>query len=79
MDKKASRTHILIPKHTKISEKEKKELLDKYGINATDLPSIMKSDPAIAGMDVKEGDVIRIDRKSGTAGKTVFHRGVVNG
>ena len=78
MAKKEARTHILIPKHKKISEKEKKELLETYQITINELPAILKSDPALAGMDVEVGDVIRIERESPTAGKTVFYRGVVN-
>ncbi len=74
-----ARKHILIPKHTKLSEKEKTAVLEKYHITFTELPSILKNDPALAGMDVEEGDVIKIERTSPTAGKTIFYRGVING
>jgi DNA-directed RNA polymerase subunit H (RpoH/RPB5) len=36
------------------------------------------SDAAIAKLEVKEGDVIKITRVSPTAGTTVFYRGVAN-
>ena len=68
--------HVLVPKHTKISERERKELLDKYGVSLRDLPRIMMNDPAIQGFDVKEGDIIKIVRRSPTAGETVFYRRV---
>ncbi|MFW5865947.1 MAG: DNA-directed RNA polymerase subunit H [Nanoarchaeota archaeon] len=68
--------HILVPKHTKLSEEEKNALFEKYDITARELPKIPQSDPALAGMTVKQGDVIRITRKSLTAGKTTFYRGV---
>ncbi len=68
--------HILIPKHVKLSVKEKEELFKKYNISLKELPKIMKDDTAIASLNVKEGDVIKIIRESPTAGKTEFYRGV---
>lgn len=76
--KKESITHVLIPKHTKISEKEKEELFKRYSITIRELPKIFRNDPAIAHLDVKENDIIRIDRSSVTAGESVFYRGVIN-
>ena len=70
--------HVLVPKHSKISDKEKKELLDKYSASLKELPRILKADPAIQNLDVKEGDIIKILRKSPTAGEIVFYRRVVN-
>ena len=69
--------HVLIPKHAKISEKEKEQLLERYNITLKELPKILKDDPAIAHLDVKNGDVIKIIRRSPTAGEAVFYRGVV--
>lgn len=79
MPKQEQIEHALIPKHKKISDKEKKDLLDRYNITLNDLPLIYKSDPAIAGLDAQAGDVIRIERNSPTSGKTQFYRGVING
>jgi len=70
--------HILIPKHTKLGEKEKKDLLKKYNISLKELPKILKDDPAIASLNVKPGDVIKVIRKSPTAGEAIFYRGVTN-
>ncbi|MFH1668574.1 MAG: DNA-directed RNA polymerase subunit H [Candidatus Woesearchaeota archaeon] len=75
---KQTMQHTLIPKHKKISEKEKTALLDQYKITVNELPSITKTDVALAGIEVEVGDVIRIDRNSPTAGQTVFYRGVVD-
>lgn len=69
--------HVLVPKHTKLSEKERKEIFEKYAIEVENLPRIFKTDPAILHLDVKDGDVIKIIRKSPTAGETVFYRRVV--
>jgi DNA-directed RNA polymerase subunit H len=72
------RKHILVPKHSKVSEKEKKELLEKFKISVYDLPVIPKKDPAIKEMEVEPGDVIKIIRKSPTAGEAIFYRCVIN-
>lgn len=68
--------HVLVPKHTKVSDKELKELFEKLNIDVNNLPRIKKSDPAILHLDVKEGDVIRCVRKSDTAGEIDFYRRV---
>ncbi|MFT7615651.1 MAG: DNA-directed RNA polymerase subunit H (RpoH/RPB5) [Candidatus Woesearchaeota archaeon] len=70
--------HILVPKHTKISAKEKEELFKEHAIVFLHLPKIKKSDPALIELDCKEGDVIKIERTSSTAGTTVFYRGILN-
>lgn len=70
--------HELVPKHTKVSDKEKEQALEEYGITVMDLPKIKMDDPAINHLDAKAGDVIRIERPSPTAGTTVFYRVVVN-
>lgn len=70
--------HILVPKHVKVSDKEKQELLEKYQVSMYDLPLIKKNDSAIKDIDTKPGDIIKIIRKSATAGEAVFYRCVVN-
>ena len=75
--KKHMLKHELIPEHSKLSDKEVKELLKSYNINMKELPKILVSDPAIAHLNAKEGDVIKITRMSRTAGEVTFYRGVV--
>jgi len=69
--------HVLVPKHSKLSEKERKELFEKYAIDLPNLPRIFRSDPSIQHLDVKEGDIVKIFRKSPTAGEINFYRRVV--
>ncbi len=69
--------HILVPKHTKLSQKEKEELLSKYRISLKDLPKISIKDPAISGMELTTKDVIKVERPSLTSKQTVFFRKVV--
>jgi DNA-directed RNA polymerase subunit H (RpoH/RPB5) len=70
--------HVLVPKHTKLSEEERKELTDKYNIALRQLPKILKSDPAIQKLAPETGDVIRITRKSHARGESDYFRVVVN-
>ena len=70
--------HILIPKHSKLSEIQKEKLLEKYNISIKELPRILKNDPAIISLDAKPGDVIKITRKSQTASEAIFYRVVVD-
>jgi len=68
--------HTLIPKHTKVTETEKKSLLKKYHVNINELPKIHVKDPAIKHLKIKAGDLIRIERSSKVAGQLFFYRGV---
>jgi len=71
--------HILVPKHEKLSEDEAQALLKKYNIIKKGLPKIQKTDAAIKHLDIGVGDIIRIHRKSETAGKAIYYRVVING
>jgi len=68
--------HELVPKHTKISDSEKSKLLAAYHIEGKGLPKISKSDSAIAKLDLKAGDIVKIERISKTAGITHYYRQV---
>ena len=70
--------HVLIPKHVKLTDKEKAELLKRYKITTYNLPKIMNADAAIINLSPKADDVIKIVRASPTAGESVFYRVVVN-
>ncbi|HZX45628.1 MAG TPA: DNA-directed RNA polymerase subunit H [Candidatus Nanoarchaeia archaeon] len=70
--------HLLIPKHTKLSDKQKEKLLQDYNVSLIDLPRIFKSDSAIQALDSKPGDIIKIERQSPTAGEAEFYRVIVD-
>ena len=70
--------HVLMPKHTKLTEEEANKVLDKYNVTSRQLPGILKTDPAIKHLDANPGDIIEIERKSPTVEKTKFYRVVVN-
>ena len=69
--------HIYVPKHEIISKLEAEDVLKKYNCKPTELPLIFVNDPAILGLGVKPGDVIKITRKSSTAGESFYYRYVV--
>lgn len=66
--------HHLVPKHGKLSDAEKAKLLEHYHIKLKALARISKSDPAIVKLNPKEGDIIKIERDSKTAGKSIYYR-----
>ena len=69
--------HIDVPKHEIMTRKEAEEVLEKYHCKSTDLPLIFVNDPAIIALGVKPGDMIKITRKSATAGQSFYYRYVV--
>jgi len=66
--------HYLIPKHSIVKEEDVPALLEKLNAPREKLPVILKSDPAIKKLKPKKGDIIRIERKSDTAGRSVYYR-----
>ncbi|MFH1590654.1 MAG: DNA-directed RNA polymerase subunit H [archaeon] len=70
-------SHDLVPKHEKVSDREKKTLFERYHISIVELPKISANDPAIRHLEVVVGDVIKISRTSMTAGHATYYRSVV--
>lgn len=71
--------HELVPKHIVLNQEEKEKLLKKYGITLKELPRIFLSDPVVKNLGAKVGDVIKIIRKSETAGESIYYRVVIKG
>jgi DNA-directed RNA polymerase subunit H (RpoH/RPB5) len=67
--------HFLQPKHSKLGEKESEEILNRMNISSSQLPKIYSSDPSVPE-NCKEGDIVRIERKSAD-GKSFFYYRVV--
>jgi DNA-directed RNA polymerase subunit H len=66
--------HELVPEHTIITEDEVKELEAKYGIARLQLPKIKAGDPAAKAIGARPGDVVKIIRRSETAGTHTVYR-----
>ena len=69
--------HVYVPKHEIMTKKEAEQVLKEFNCNATELPLIFVTDPAIIGLGVKPGDMIKITRRSGTSGISLYYRYVV--
>lgn len=71
--------HELVPKHILLNEKEKEDMLKSFGINPRQIPRIPSSDPVIVVLNGKPGDIVKIVRKSMTAGETTYYRVIIKG
>ena len=71
--------HELVPKAEVIPREEAKKLLKKLNAAPWQLPWIRASDPLVRALGAKPGDVIKIIRKSPTAGEVEVYRFVVPG
>lgn len=69
--------HQLVPEHSVLSEEEQKRILEQYKITKTQLPKIFTTDPVVKALGAKAGDVLRIVRRSRTAGTAIYYRLVV--
>jgi DNA-directed RNA polymerase subunit H len=69
--------HIYQPQHEIVNRKEAEEVLKKYNAKPSQLPYILIEDKGLEGLDVRPGDIVKITRKSPTAGQSVYYRYVV--
>ena len=70
--------HVLVPTHVLLNEDEKRKVLEEYHIKPYQLPYIRASDPVAKALGAKKGDVVKIIRKSPTAGESIAYRYVVD-
>jgi DNA-directed RNA polymerase subunit H len=71
--------HIYVPTHEVMPKRAADEILLKYNAKHEQLPFIFLSDPALKKLQAKPGDLIKITRKSPTAGESIYYRYVVEG
>eukprot|EP00744_Colponema_vietnamica_P013671 GILI01019159.1.p1 GENE.GILI01019159.1~~GILI01019159.1.p1 ORF type:complete len:221 (-),score=40.58 GILI01019159.1:47-709(-) len=69
--------HELVPKHEHLRPNELKDMLKGHSLKEHMLPRILSSDPLVVYFGLQRGDVLRITRKSETAGQYVTYRQVV--
>jgi len=71
--------HEYVPEHILLSKEEAEEVLKRYHVKPNQLPFILASDPAIRSLNAKPGDIVKIIRRSPTAGVSIYYRYVVEG
>ncbi len=71
--------HDLVPRHEVLSEDDKTAIMARYNAGPDQFPKIFASDPAARAVRAKPGDIIKIIRKSPTAGESLAYRIVVEG
>jgi len=69
--------HELVPKHEILSNEDAEELLGKLRIEPYKLPRIKSLDPIVILIGAKPGDILKVTRKSLTAGNYVSYRYVI--
>ena len=69
--------HELVPQHILLNTEEKEELFSRYKLKENQLMKMLATDPVARYYGYKRGQVIKIIRKSDTAGRYVTHRLVV--
>jgi DNA-directed RNA polymerase subunit H len=69
--------HDFVSKHELLTPEEKEKILEKYKMQPYQLPRINAYDPAIIAVGGKPGDIVRVIRKSPTAGKYEAYRYIV--
>jgi DNA-directed RNA polymerase subunit H len=73
------KNHNYQPKHEILPKDEAEEILKIFNVRTNQLPYIMSSDKGLEDLDIRPGDIIKITRKSPTAGESVYYRYVVQG
>jgi len=76
--KKDILNHELVPDHIILSKSEAEKIIKELNIRPEQLPKIKKDDPVVKAIEAKPGDILKIIRKSPTAGKFITYRLVLD-
>lgn len=73
----SSLSHVLVPKHEILSEKEREAVFESFNLKPAQVPVISVDDAGIEGLKPKVGDLVKITRNSQTGGVATYYRIVV--
>ncbi|HMK54747.1 MAG TPA: DNA-directed RNA polymerase subunit H [Methanobacteriaceae archaeon] len=74
MVKKDILKHELVPDHVVLKKNQITKMLKEMDVHPEQLPKIKLDDPVAKAIEAKAGDIIKITRKSQTAGKFITYR-----
>ena len=66
--------HKLVPDHVILSKTEANKIIKQLKVHQEQLPKIKVDDPVVKEIGAKSGDILKITRKSHTAGKFITYR-----
>lgn len=69
--------HEIVPHHEVVTDDELNTVLERYDIVKEQLPRIKNTDPAVKVVGAEVGQVVKVVRKSPTAGRFNAYRLVV--
>jgi DNA-directed RNA polymerase subunit H len=78
MVKKDILKHELVPDHVVLKKNQVKKVLKDLDISPEQFPKIKIDDPVVKAIGAKPGDILKITRKSQTAGKFITYRLVLD-
>jgi DNA-directed RNA polymerase subunit H len=71
--------HLYVPKHEVLSKDEFESVVKQYHALPEEFPYILATDPVARAIGAKPGDMVKIFRRSETAGSSSYYRYVVEG
>ncbi|VVB76492.1 DNA-directed RNA polymerase subunit H [Candidatus Tiddalikarchaeum anstoanum] len=71
-------SHSYVPKFEILPQEEVEKILKELKVDRLHLPKILMTDPVVKLLNAKVNDLLKITRKSYTAGTSIFYRVVVN-
>lgn len=66
--------HVMVPKHTILTDSEKKDIIEKYNILNDNIPNISRFDPVAQVIGLRPGQITEILRNSKTSITSKFYR-----
>jgi DNA-directed RNA polymerases I, II, and III subunit RPABC1 len=68
-------SHVLVPKHEMLTAEQGNEIVEQYNLSTKwHIPLLLKTDPMARYYDAQRGDIVKITKKSRTAGIYVSYR-----